>query len=573
MVLSMSKARILGFLFRIGLWAPLLFAFFLKNQIPAIGWPALLGLGLQALVGPVLVRSVRASHTTRPAWSEWGVFLSLSALAGCYFVGRSLWLPVLWEAATLCCLLMYVGTSFSRRSVESIGALLFASAVSGLLLAAWVLSPNESQAPIFLLLAVLLKTAFFGFHLWLPAAYGGAPAHAAALYSGLMVNLPFLLYVQNLHGHWTPSPALLTVLILLSAFGAFYGGLTALFKRDSQRLLAYSSIECVNTLWCCLFLDLFLTSRGLTGLSALWLPIFVLLMVHYSVSKTFQFLTFGHAQEVAGTTQIDSLKGTLRGLGVSPLLLGMGSFSFLGVPGTPGFLAEGALFLALAGLFNKEVLAGSYLLPAICWLLLGIVLGGMAHYRVFLSTVLGVPEKSPPAVPEKSPLIASPLFELAAWMILAPVLLGVFIYRYSYLFSPVPVLEGWLQILIFVSLLVIILLTLAFGFGWRHRIHERKLWDCGGNYSGADLSVPASVYSDPVYSSLGRYFLRVDGTSFFDASFWRWLHGLFDVGHYWTRQVERGEVSTYLRFALSFAISSVGLLYLVRAIFESGVTS
>jgi multicomponent Na+:H+ antiporter subunit D len=47
-----------------------------------------------------------------------------------------------------------------------------------------------------MLLGLMLKTALFPFHFWLPPAHGGAPAPVSALLSALVIKASFYLVVR-----------------------------------------------------------------------------------------------------------------------------------------------------------------------------------------------------------------------------------------------------------------------------------------------------------------------------------------------------------------------------------------
>ena len=90
---------------------------------------------------------------------------------------------------------------------------------------------------------LLLKTALFPFHFWLPPAHGGAPAPVSALLSALVVKASFYLILRLWLG---PLQALLPsfawLLALLGAAAIFWGSWQAIRAVKVKRLIAYSTV-------------------------------------------------------------------------------------------------------------------------------------------------------------------------------------------------------------------------------------------------------------------------------------------------------------------------------------------
>ncbi len=93
-----------------------------------------------------------------------------------------------------------------------------------------------------LAVALLLRTAVFPLHAWLPEAHASAPHHVSALLSGLLIKIPLfpLALIVNLA---PASRILATILLYAGAFSAIYAVISAFSQRDMKRLLAYHSIS------------------------------------------------------------------------------------------------------------------------------------------------------------------------------------------------------------------------------------------------------------------------------------------------------------------------------------------
>ena len=214
---------------------------------------------------------------------------------------------------------------------------------SMVLLCVWIFLPeNDPTGFYFLLIALLIKSAFSGLHLWLPEAHSGPPAHGSATYSGLMINLPFILFLR-----YSP-PSLATFgpiefLIFFSGLGIFLGGITSFFHSDLKKTLAYSTVENSNFLWLNLLISKFWMGNEnpiLNQLGFAFLILFYITLTHHSISKIYQFLSFGYLAKLGGSTSTDECKGIGRISGLPFLASSMGSLSFAMIPGTVGFLSE-----------------------------------------------------------------------------------------------------------------------------------------------------------------------------------------------------------------------------------------
>jgi multicomponent Na+:H+ antiporter subunit D len=90
---------------------------------------------------------------------------------------------------------------------------------------------------------LMLKTALFPFHFWLPPAHGGAPAPVSALLSALVVKASFYLILRLWLG---PLQAVLPTFAWLPGTagrrGNFLGILAGNRAVKLKRLIAYSTV-------------------------------------------------------------------------------------------------------------------------------------------------------------------------------------------------------------------------------------------------------------------------------------------------------------------------------------------
>ena len=141
---------------------------------------------------------------------------------------------------------------------------------------------------LFLLLASCIKSAQFGFHLWLPDSME-APAPASALiHSATLVSSGIYLILR-----FTPFIELsylgCNVLPVIGAVTAFYGGFVSAFQTDVKKILAYSTISHCGYM-------VLLSSTFLTDV------VLVYLYVH-GFFKALLFLTAGNIMRFFGGEQ------------------------------------------------------------------------------------------------------------------------------------------------------------------------------------------------------------------------------------------------------------------------------
>ncbi len=183
---------------------------------------------------------------------------------------------------------------------------------------------------------LLLKTALFPLHFWLPPAHAGAPAPVSGLLSALVVKASFYILVRlwlQVFPVATPAPGLL--LGLLGTAAVFWGGLQALRQTRLKLLVAYSTVMQIG------YLFLAFPLAGIAG----WKGVFYLLLSH-AAAKTAMFLASGNILLSSGHDRIADLDRVARHL---PLTLGafaLAGVSLMGLPPSGGFVGKWLLLEA-----------------------------------------------------------------------------------------------------------------------------------------------------------------------------------------------------------------------------------
>lgn len=218
---------------------------------------------------------------------------------------------------------------------------------------------------VFLLVGYGTKVGLVPMHQWLPDAHSEGPTPVSAVLSGLLLNVALYAVVRfkmlvdgSLAGTDTPQMAG----YLLMAFGMASFLVAGLFlhrQRDIKRMFSYSSIE---------HMGLMTFAFGLGGPLATFGAL--LHMLVHSLTKSAIFVTVGHATHIAGTQNIDHIRGLIRtqpAVGWS-LLIGVAA-----IAGFPPF-----------GVFTSEFLLLTATMQSQAWLAVALLAGlGIAFAGLF----------------------------------------------------------------------------------------------------------------------------------------------------------------------------------------------
>ncbi len=232
---------------------------------------------------------------------------------------------------------------------------------------------------------LLVKSALFPLHFWLPPAHANAPAPISAALSALVVKAAFYLVVRLwldlFDGVVTLDAAQL--LGILGAAAVLWGSSKALHAQRLKLLAAYSTVAQLGYLF--MFLPLLvMMPPGIprdTAFGAL-----LLLALTHGFAKSALFLAVGAIQQRAGHDNIAELNGTARRLPVTTFTLALAGVALIGLPPSGTFLAKWEL-LSSAVAFGQwpwvvVVAIGTVLAAAYTFRVLGHAFGpgeGVAH--------------------------------------------------------------------------------------------------------------------------------------------------------------------------------------------------
>jgi formate hydrogenlyase subunit 3/multisubunit Na+/H+ antiporter MnhD subunit len=225
---------------------------------------------------------------------------------------------------------------------------------------------------------LLIKSALFPLHFWLPPAHANAPAPVSAALSALVVKAAFYLvarlWLDLFDGVVTLNAALLPG--LLGAAAVLWGSWNALRAERLKLLAAYSTVAQLGYLFLFIPLLVMLPAGNLrdTALGAM-----VLMAITHGFAKSALFMAAGVIQQRAGHDRIAELDGTARILPLTTFTLALSGVALIGLPPSGSFLAKWELLSSafIVGLWPLIIVVaiGSLLAAAYTFRVLGHAFG------------------------------------------------------------------------------------------------------------------------------------------------------------------------------------------------------
>jgi formate hydrogenlyase subunit 3/multisubunit Na+/H+ antiporter MnhD subunit len=230
---------------------------------------------------------------------------------------------------------------------------------------------------------LVLKTALFPFHFWLPPAHASAPAPVSAVLSALVVKASFYLLLR----FWfyvAPELALPAISQLLGVLGAaavVWGGLRALTAERLKLVVAYSTVAQIGYLFLVFPLGLG-QADGFTGWGGV-----VLLVLAHATAKAAMFLSVGAILKAAAHDGVSGIDGTAQALPVTLFAFALAGVSLIGLPPTGGFAAKWLLL-------NAALATGQWWWALV--LIAGSLLAAAYTFRVLARAFTRLPGDPPP---------------------------------------------------------------------------------------------------------------------------------------------------------------------------------
>lgn len=190
------------------------------------------------------------------------------------------------------------------------------------------------------MLGLMLKTALFPFHFWLPPAHGSALPPVSALLSALVVSVSFYVLLR-LWFDLFPAEVTRSVAILPAALGSVaivWGSAQAIIAPRMKMLVAYSTIAQVGYLFLIFGLADRTSEIGFEAWSG-----GVLFVVSHALAKGALFLAAGTIIRFAGHDRIKDLAPVARRLPITFFSVACASVSLMSLPPTAAFTAKWSL--------------------------------------------------------------------------------------------------------------------------------------------------------------------------------------------------------------------------------------
>ncbi|MGH3404054.1 MAG: proton-conducting transporter membrane subunit, partial [Streptosporangiaceae bacterium] len=242
-----------------------------------------------------------------------------------------------------------------------VGLLLLAAKSHSITLASFQHAPVgavRTTALVLLLAGFAVKAGLVPFQVWMPRGYAAAPGPARAIMAGVCINVAFygMWRTLALLGH--PPGWLAGILLLLGGASALLGIAHAAVQNRLSRVIAYSSVENSGLIITGFGVALTGAATGDPRLTAVGLLAASLQMIAHTAAKSLLFTSAAGLEAVAGSDDLEVLRGMSRRAPWSSVGLAVGSLTLAGLPPTAGFVSEWFLLESLMQQFRVSALGG-----------------------------------------------------------------------------------------------------------------------------------------------------------------------------------------------------------------------
>lgn len=182
---------------------------------------------------------------------------------------------------------------------------------------------------------LLLKTAVFPLHFWLPPAHASAPAPVSAVLSALVVKASFYILLRLWLEIFDPvveGENVGALLGLLGAAAVLWGSVQALRQTRLKLLIAYSTVAQIGYLFLAFPLA---AAAGVTAWSAA-----AYLALSHALAKAAMFLTAGNLVRFGGHDRIAGLDRVVQRLPLTAGAFALAGVSIMGLPPSGGFVGK-----------------------------------------------------------------------------------------------------------------------------------------------------------------------------------------------------------------------------------------
>jgi multicomponent Na+:H+ antiporter subunit D len=241
-------------------------------------------------------------------------------------------------AAFVGSLLYLLGVALIYAEVDALDLALVAERIEA--------TPSAGVAAALMTVGLLVKTALFPLHFWLPRAHASAPAPVSALLSALVITGSYVLMIRlwfdAFAGAVTPLAAQ-----LVGAMGAaaiVWGSIQAIRQQKLKLMIAYSTVSQIGYLFLVIPLATGCRAPSPGGVNA-WSG-GVYHAVSHAFAKAAMFLAAGAITHSLGHDRIVGVSGIASRLPISTYAFGIAGVTLIGLPPSGGFVAKWLLLTA-----------------------------------------------------------------------------------------------------------------------------------------------------------------------------------------------------------------------------------
>jgi len=302
----------------------------------AVGHPG--GQGPGAFLWPVSWFLVAALHSIWLAADIFNLYVGLELL-GLAAVGL---VALTGSAEALAAALRYLLATLLGSLAYLLGVALLYAAGGSLALADLAALAASGAMPrvalAFMTVGLILKSALFPLHAWLPPAHGGALSAVSALLSALVVKASLYVLIRLWLALGPPVTPLAAANVLgaLGTGAVLWGGWMAWRQTKLKYLVAYSTVAQVGFLF--LFFPL-ATGTAAAAARLAWDGT-LLMLVSHALAKAGMFLAAGNLVLAVGSPRIADLSGISRFRPLSLFSFGLAGMTLMGLPPSGGFTAK-----------------------------------------------------------------------------------------------------------------------------------------------------------------------------------------------------------------------------------------
>lgn len=260
-------------------------------------------------------------------------------------------------------------------------------------------SPGMSVALALISVGLILKTALFPMHFWLPPAHANALAPVSSILSALVIKgsfyLIFRLWFDIFYGV-LPTSAF-TLLGILGTGAILWGAVQAMHQQRLKLLIAYSTVSQIG------YLFIAFPLAHLEDSSHSWAAVIFMALSH-SFAKSAMFMAAGTLYLHVGHDRIKDLSGVRTFLPITVFAYAIAGVSLMGLPPSGGFIAKWMLL-------TSSLASGQWWWGLV--IMIGSLLASVYIFRV-VSRFFVVPEDQPIRKSQPhSPLLEWPALTLA----------------------------------------------------------------------------------------------------------------------------------------------------------------